>query len=192
MTWKTHMMGGVLAGALFLEYIATPFSDTESLILLGTASMAALLPDADERKSKVGKALPIISYSMAATNCVLRTRAFFSKGEKKRELYEKARNAGHRGILHYLFTWVILSALLIGISLCVVKESNLLLSWAACLGASIGYLSHLSLDMLSGHIALLYPLCKRKIGIELIPQGGFMENVITRGLIMFAIIMTIK
>lgn len=194
MTWKTHMLGGALAGALLLKNNVIPFSKMESIVLLGTAAIAALLPDADEKESKAGKALPVISYSMAATKRVYRIRAYFAKGRKKRDLYEKARNAGHRGILHYLIAWIILSSVLIGIfgvSLFLTNRSNLLFILAGCAGASIGYLSHLFLDMLSGRIALLYPICKKKIGIELIPQGGFMETVIARGLLIYGLFVTI-
>lgn len=194
MTWKTHMMGGALAGALFVENISTPFSNTQSIILMGAAAIIALLPDVDEKESKAGKALPLISHSMAATNRVLRIRAYFAKGRKKRELYEKARNAEHRGILHYLIAWITLSVILIGIfgtSLFLANEINPLFILAACVGASIGYLSHLLLDMISGRIALLYPLYKRKIGINLIPQGGFVENVMVRGLLFYGLIITI-
>lgn len=194
MTWKTHMMGGALTGALFLENISTPFPNTQSIILMSAAAIAALLPDVDEKESKAGKALPLISHSMAATNRVLRIRAHFAKGRKKRELYEKARNVGHRGILHYLITWIILTAIFIsiyGASLFLAGEVYPSFILAACAGASIGYLSHLLLDMISGRIALLYPLCKRKIGIKLIPQGGFIENIMVRGLLLYGLIVTI-
>lgn len=194
MTWKTHMMGGALAGALLLKNTITPFSNTESIILMGTAAIIALLPDADEKESKAGKALPLISHSMAAISRSLRIRAYFSKGRKKRELYEKARNAGHRGILHYLIAWITFSAVLIGIFgalLCFANGINPLYVGAMCVGASVGYLSHLLLDMISGRIALLYPLYKRKIGINLIPQGGFIENVMVRGLLLYGLIITI-
>ena len=194
MTWKTHMMGGALVGALFMENITTPFSNTQSIILMGSAAIVALLPDVDEKESKAGKALPLISHSMAATNRVLRIRAYFAKGKKKKELYEKARNAGHRGILHYLIAWITLSAILIGlfgVSLCFANKINPLFILAACVGASIGYLSHLLLDLISGRIALFYPLSKRKIGINLIPQGGFIENVMVRGLLLYGLIITI-
>ena len=61
MNYKEHLIGGIIlgVGAVYLTHkMAIPCN---SVVLVSTASLGALLPDIDHPKSKVGRVVPFLS-----------------------------------------------------------------------------------------------------------------------------------
>lgn len=62
MTGKTHILGGVVAGAA-VQYFGNVY--TESLTFLGVCAIGAMLPDICHSGSKIGRKLPALSRAVS-------------------------------------------------------------------------------------------------------------------------------
>lgn len=194
MTGKTHIVGGFAAATATLYLASTlgmqpgeqiPLISCGSYIL--SSSIAALFPDVDERKSMIGRRLIIVPLLFAIVQIFFKILIFFSFGKWKEKLKRKTRAIMHRGIAHYLITWEILTliAVLGGVTVYVLGYGSITL-YMALTGASLGYLSHLVLDILSGRIKLLAPYSDKWIGCNMFPCRSIREKLIARPALLFA------
>ena len=117
MTWRTHVMAGIVS--LYGLPLGLSF-DSMSLAIL-FAVVGSLLPDLDARESKLSN---VAIGGIAPLKLVARLLS---------------RSLGHRGPMHSLFA-VLVVALAFGLPLA------LLLDPFAGFGLTLGYLSHLLLD----------------------------------------------
>jgi len=137
MLGKTHLVGGLIAGALIVPYVTTSSSE----LFIACAGLGALLPDIDSPNSLFGRKIKPISYLIQST-------------------------MGHRGIFHSLF---IAAVLFIALQI-------LLPNYA--LAITIGYLSHLLLDMLTpSGVPLFWPL-SFNISLPVVKTGSLVEKII--------------
>lgn len=149
MTAKTHMVGGVAAGLIYImvnqaHVGMTPVSGLEAFGLVSLSVIGSLAPDIDIATSKLGR---ILGPASGAINSLV----------------------GHRTICHSPLLLVFLYIL---VSLRGPGMLNL------AIPIFIGALSHLVLDTLNGAgIPLLWPLTKRfrVFGIE---TGGMAESIL--------------
>jgi inner membrane protein len=140
-TWRTHVMGGI--AALWLLPIALAASTSSVPLAVAFAALGSLLPDLDARESKLSnvQALGIAPLKPAARLL--------------------NRSLGHRGAMHSLLAFLLVS-ILAGLPL------GLLLDPLAGLGLSLGYLSHLLLDGITkSGVPLLWPEPGR---VKLLPR----------------------
>lgn len=140
MLWKTHVAGGLLAGALVLPYCAAGDISSQALFI-GCAGVSALLNDIDSPQSKFGRLLWPVSKMLQLT-------------------------AGHRGVLHSLVASVLLYSFL----------QALLPAYATPI--TIGYLSHILLDLFNpAGVPLLWPI-QQHFSIPIVQTGSFVEKIL--------------
>lgn len=149
-----------------------------SSLILYTAATSAVLPDVDEIRSRIGRKLLFLSIPFLILEIIGK--------------FTGTKWFKHRGITHYMITWFLLSAL-IAVPFLPVASSNDTLTKAigtALLFFPLGYLSHILLDLISGRIALFYPILKKPIGIILFPRNSIREIMLRFALLFLAIYIT--
>ncbi|MGL4344629.1 MAG: metal-dependent hydrolase [Cellulosilyticaceae bacterium] len=142
MTYRTHILGGVVLSAVAGVYV---WPQTGGALALCTvaAGVGALLPDIDHPNSWLSNHVGILRYPF---------KVF-----------------GHRGATHSLLATLIVFAIIGGIF----KGGPI------TLGMTLGYLSHLLLDMLNPRgVPLFYPFTKEKYKIARIHTGEGGEQVV--------------
>ena len=189
MNYKAHQIGGLSLGAsaALLKYGIPKNPETAllSLVIIGTATTAALLPDIDEPSSKVGRKTAILSNGVKA---IAGHRGFFHSPLAVVGLWiilELLRNASVVANGQLYITTVIVAALVIGVFMTRRKRVTigfvLVAVWIVlgvmfdkrvdpglilrCVeeGVLLGYISHLLMDMTNrAGIPLLYPFSKKK------------------------------
>lgn len=157
MTGKTHKTAGVLiaTGILLTTNIAT--APLEIICFGAGCIYGALWPDIDAADySKAKSAFVVSNFLFGALNGIL--RAFHIR-----------KITSHRGITHSLFvpliTWYICHFLNTR------PEFSLLF-----LGITLGLLSHIFLDVISGGANLFSPFINKRIGFYMIKTGGKAEK----------------
>lgn len=150
MNYKAHRIGGLCLGAITSSLIYQNAFSKENLIITGTllagSYIGSLIPDIDNRGSKMGKKFKITSLVINKT-------------------------FGHRGITHTPLVALILSSiLLLGSSY--FKGYYQVIYFYFSLGLIVGYISHLLLDAttVSG-IPFLYPVIKKSYSIGSFKTG---------------------
>jgi len=189
MTAKTHTVGGYVAGAGTLLLLNNAGLTVEqghimelitTTLALYTAATSAVLPDVDDVRSRAGRKLLIISVPFML---------FRIAGKITGSQWFK-----HRGLTHYLVTWLTVSAVITIPCITGLTSGGLLIRTItkALFFFPIGYLSHILLDLLSGKIKLLYPIFKKSIGICLFPRNSIRELLLCGVLFITAIYLTTK
>ena len=146
MTWRTHLMGGVvsLAPLVLLPHDTLAAGEVGLCALL--AALGSLLPDLDASESHL-KHLKLLGTTITPFSV---------------PAVHLNRTLGHRGLLHSLLGLGVVG-LLVGVPLAVFVGP------LAGLALLLGYASHLALDACTKHgIVLLYPNPKR---LHLLPAG---------------------
>lgn len=193
MTWKTHLIGGVAAcaGTALLYHKALKANiqiDTlaPALIISGAS---ALLPDIDEIKSKAGRVLLPVSLIFFILQSMIKMVTALTFGKLRRRIKENTAILMHRGICHYPITILFVSTAAC-IAAIVLSDNKRM--WLVMIAAfTIGLLSHILLDIISGRIALLYPFSKKRIGIKMIDSGGVLEILLIRPVLLMLCVIAI-
>lgn len=185
MMGKTHVAGGFLFGsaASLLVQNTLPHitSEHEMLFCVSTAifsSMCARLPDIDEKDSTIGRRLWFISWPIYLLQLIFKIPSLLGIKAFK----NTSKVVGHRGFTHYPSTWLIITGMAAGFG-GIIYQSNanslirsLLISLA--LSLSIGILSHLAYDFVSGKIKLFGPISQKGFGISLIKHNSILEKLV--------------
>lgn len=172
MQGHTHEIGALLLAVPLASHIITP---SAPVTIIGIYALGALtgglLPDADMANSTIGRKMFILLWPAYLLRAILRVVCKFIK-----PLQKAVRFLGHRGIFHTPFIWICLYGL--ANICCDFLQINILKVFLY--GCMIGTVSHLILDLISGGIPLLFPLCTKRIHIPgiRIKTGGRMENLI--------------
>lgn len=196
MTGKTHMLGGLAAGT-GIVILVNQFMPEGSMELaaagafMASSTMTALLPDVDEKNSMAGRRLIAIPITLFLIKVFLFLSELVSIGNVKKKIKECRKALNHRGIFHWLITWIMLSIILliVGAALFFILHKTeegimaLKLVLPLLLGFIPGYVSHLLLDIISGRIQLFAPFSKKWYGVPIFKVGGFLELYITRPLL---------
>lgn len=146
MNYRTHKIGGICAGIvtstlLFMDN-PSPTTLISSLLLISGASLGSIMPDIDKSTTKIGKKFLL----------------------KPISLYIQ-KKYGHRTITHSLIVSLIGLSLLV-YSSCMFRGIAYYLYSNLVIGFSIGYMSHLLLDLLTVQgVPLFYPFDKTKYRI---------------------------
>lgn len=187
MTGKTHVAGGFLFGSaatlLIQKYFHEITQQNEMIFCISTAafsSVCARLPDIDEKDSTIGRKLWFISWPIYLLQCIIKIPSLFGI-----KLFKRANKlVGHRGFTHYPLTWLILSTMAAGFGSFIYQSNvNLLirsLLISIALGFSIGILSHIVYDFISGKIQLLGPISQKEYGISIIKYNSIFDKLIIR------------
>lgn len=189
MTAKTHTVGGYVAGAgtLLLLNKTGLMKEPESItgliasaLMLYISATSAVLSDVDEIRSRVGRKLLLFSVPFIL---------FRIAGKITGSQWFK-----HRGLTHYLITWLITSTAIALPCIAGITDGNPLIVIIAksLLFFPVGYLSHILLDLLSGKVKLLYPIIKKSIGINLFPYNSLREALLRTTLTALATHLTIN
>jgi len=201
MTGKTHMLGGLLAGATIItatELIVpdTALSIAESGLFMVSSTITALLPDVDEKNSKAGRSLIIIPLALGIIRVVLFIMEMFMFGWLKKKIRSIRKSLSHRGLFHWLFTWGVLSLVFFVLGFLSYKAlltsaytSAALLPLCLLAGFTPGYISHLLLDLISGRIQIMAPFNKKWYGKPLIKVGSLAEILLVRPVLILAIVL---
>lgn len=182
MTWKTHLIGGVAAcaGTVLLCHKVTEVNiQMDGLVpVLIVSGVSALLPDVDEIRSKAGRALLPVSLIFFIIQSVIKIVTVFTFGKLRRKIKENTAFLMHHGICHYPIT-ILFTSTAACIAAIVLSDNKRM--WLILVAAfTIGLLSHIILDIVSGKIALFFPISKKRMGIKLIETSGALETMIVR------------
>lgn len=215
MMGKTHMVGGVLAGAVVSKFFYSGGLVTTGIYvgtLIGGSVLGSLLPDIDKKESTIGRKLWFISWPIYFFRLIIKLFAnIFPEGKARKALEELDEDLGHRGIAHSLITWAVLTAILLIfkayiIDFIIAATHKLLIHipytfhitntailqksiFTFLLGTSIGMLSHIILDLLTSEgIALFSPFIDIKFKIPLFKTGGVAE-ILFRGCLCVAVLL---
>lgn len=193
MTWKTHLIGGCAAGAgsmlLYTHITDSSIAIQISAPFIAISGVSALLPDVDEIKSKAGRILLPVSLVFFIMQAIIKIMTIFTFGRTKQRIKENTSFLMHRGICHYPITFFTITlAACITIMVCANSKEVWLIRIFAF---TIGIVSHILLDIVSGKIALLFPLCKKKIGIKIVESGSGLETFIVRPALLVLCLATI-
>lgn len=152
MTYKTHLMGGVLSAVVVTKFAMNP--DLELLpFFIGGTLFGSLFPDIDHTSSYIGRRLKPASLIVNTL-------------------------VGHRGATHSLLINIPFIAALSVLSIRFQHIVALDISKMFILGLFIGILSHLLLDSFTkSGVPLFYPFLDKKISILPIRTGGFFEFI---------------
>lgn len=151
MNYQAHQIGGICASAMVATSVFYGSTNhTVAYIAMGLTivggAIGGLIPDIDHPSSKVGRKVPLLS---KVVNSVF----------------------GHRGFTHTLLAALIFTYLLF---LLVVLFPDGLRGYLLpfFMGLSVGYLSHLLLDMLTVQgIPLLFPFTSKNIRVARLRSG---------------------
>ncbi len=199
MTGKTHLMGGVLLNSALL-YAASAINDSSisivsSLPFLLCGAVGALFPDIDEPNSTISHKLPLLSGAFSLNRNIKRRKAaaLFQGKEERKRARQELRDASHRGITHYLVTWlipglVVLLLMFFASSLQLFKVGTNINILYCLLGFISGGISHIFLDMISGKIPCFAPFTRRSFGVCIFKTGGILEKYIFRVILLGTIL----
>lgn len=196
MTGKTHMLGGLAAGT-GIVILVNQFLPEGSLELasagmfLASSTMTALLPDVDEKNSMAGRRLILIPITLFLIKAFLFLVELVSVGSLKKKIKACRKALNHRGIFHWIITWVVLSLIAIIASAALFfflhktegGMTTIRVVIPLLLGFISGYVSHLLLDIISGRIQLFAPFSKKWYGLPIFKVGGFLELFVARPLL---------
>lgn len=205
MMGKTHMLGGLAAGAGLTLAVNLIFPENgielaSAGAFMTSATISALLPDVDEKNSTAGRKLIAIPIALFILKVFLFIIEMISIGSFRKKIKEIRKALNHRGLFHWLITWFVFSLIMIilGVIAYFILHENeagkisLFVILPTLAGFLPGYLSHLLLDMISGRVQLLAPFSKKWYGAPIFKTGGILEVFIFRplliGLIIYAIL----
>lgn len=151
MLYKTHQAFGLFSTSLMLiDYTHTPIVSASGVLALGMSMVTAIMPDADHPNTTSAKVL----FPLAMACELLRAK--------------------HRGVTHSLtvaalWFWLARSAVHWNVVIGTVHFSL----YPVLLGAAVGYLSHIVLDLLNREgEQLLWPL-RGRFALYLMESDGF-------------------
>ena len=152
MMYETHRVGGVCSGVIASTVLfSSNFGVTELLsssIIVASATIGSLTPDIDHPTSRVGKKFLLKPFSIFLNK-------FF----------------GHRTITHSVIVAILMTIVLFSLSTMTTGVLNYIYT-NAVIGYSVGYFSHLLLDMFTVEgIPVFYPLIKRKYRLAKFKTG---------------------
>lgn len=190
MSGLTHITGGLLLGSAIVCYSHTAGAEpnflTVAAFFTGCIS-GAVLGDLDEPKSLIGRKLWPISFLFRFTHWFFRIIAMIlpKKSRIRKNIAGISRAAGHRGLMHWPLTMLLLSAIFFLLAHAASQYINLgtnIIFYSIAFGISIGMLSHLIYDFPSGTLPLLAPFSNKRYGIKLIESNKFIDTYIIRTL----------
>lgn len=194
MTWKTHLIGGVVASAGIIQlYYGTVDGnvcmdmDTLASVLV-ISGVSALLPDVDEINSKTGRILLPVSLIFFIMQSMVKIAMVFTCGKVRKKIKANMGFWMHRGVCHYPITILFVSFIACAVTIILPCDKKMWLMRDAAF--TMGLSSHIILDVVSGKIALLYPFSKKKFGIRAIESGGALEKMIVRPVLLMLCIVT--
>lgn len=195
MTWKTHMAGGMAAGtgavALIQNIGGIDMTAIQNIVpIVIISGISALLADVDEKESKAGQVLLPVSMVFWLLQSIIKILSLFTFGNLRKRIRSNTQFVMHRGICHYPITLAVL--FVIGLMAIVILSGDG--KWYLILMAfTVGYFSHILLDLISGKIALFFPISKKRIGIRLFKYNGIGEKILVLpALIIATVIMMAK
>lgn len=163
----THKIGGASAGIITYSLISTEFGLPLMAVCISSSILGSLVPDIDEPNSIAGKKAKLLSKSF---------KFIF----------------GHRGIIHTPLFLGILVGVYWVIGKKYIPPDYLNYANYAMLSFSVGYISHLFLDMLTPQgIMLLFPLTKyhfKLIGLRNKHKDIIVSSLLIMGTVMFLLI----
>ena len=153
MTYKTHVLGGIVLAAGVVVATPVPISDAQAVTILCGGAIGAWLPDIDHTGAKISR-----SGILAMISSALISNA-----------------TGHRGVTHTplaLLIVTVIGGILVGYSPGSLHSYPCLFY----MGMIPGILSHLILDSLNpGGIMWAYPVRKKHYSVMSIKTGSMWE-----------------
>ena len=161
MSW-THEAGAVATASVVMPLLVNTDNPVVKGVCLASCIIGALVPDVDTPKSKLG----IICIPLLWPFYLFQ---FFCK-IFCRKLYDII---GHRGILHWPFTWLVFFTILL-----LIKPG--LINNAIFIGLAIGIFSHLLFDYLSTEgVAVFAPISLKRHHCPIsVRTGGILEGLL--------------
>lgn len=158
MTWRTHLLGGLLATqAVGAGMLCGTAQLPAYAAFLAAGAIGGLVPDIDHQDSK-------ISRSNIGTRLTSKIIVKFFR---------------HRGVIHTPAFLCLLAAALAAVCWAC-SRFGFSFAWTLLLGFVLGYLSHLFLDTFNrGGIMWLWPITKRRFHLASIRVNGGVESFIT-------------
>lgn len=150
MNYKTHITGGLVAGALYVSLCSPEIASIP--IILSGAALGSLVPDIDHRNSYLGRRFRITSY--------ITNKAF-----------------GHRGVVH---APIIMASLCTGLTLLanIFSPATYIFNMFF-IYIYLGIFSHIFLDMFNvTGVPFLYPFDGRYISFGKIKGGSISETLV--------------
>lgn len=199
MMGKTHVAGGFLFGASASLIIQNHFPEIiknhEMLFCISTSvlsSMSARLPDIDEKNSTIGRKLWFISWPIYLLQCIVKIPAMLGINIFKRA----SKVIDHRGFTHYPITWFFITLMAAGLGGIIYNSyfNSLIRTFllSPVISISLGILSHLAYDFISGKIKLFGPISLKGYGVRLVKQGSILEYIVLLGSYMAAVKLIVK
>lgn len=189
MMYASHKVGAVLVAIEVSDIILRSqigFKPISGLAVMSVGAMiGAAIPDADEKNSTISRKtglllLPIrIGQALTKFLCML-------PGPLKHTFRKLDRVVSHRGILHWLVTWLVINLLPLmafGTRLGITQSIDYLM--AGYIGLIMGIVSHILLDTVFGGTMLLFPLTKKKIAWSPFKTGGPVEYITCSAMFVF-------
>ncbi len=192
MTAKTHCVGGILLSSVS-ALVFSPLVGTcntgiiETVVFVGGGMLGAIFPDIDEPNSRISHKMPFLSMLFSFNRLIKKRNAeklFLSADDRERARNE-LRDASHRGVTHYLITWALVLCLAIILLAAFIGNASHVGVIVAIfsLGVSVGWLSHILLDIISGRVPLFAPFYRKSIGVCIFKTGGVLERIVVRPLL---------
>lgn len=159
MTGRTHLAVGTATGSFAGIGQAAGLPATWLAVVVAVSAFASLAPDLDHRGSRLSRAVPPLHwlYRMILSNPV----TWLAFG-----WHEARRLAAHRsGLAHSLIGLAVGAGILWALLAWVFAVPAAAL-WPIALAWTVGYGSHLVLDMLTaGGVSLFVPFSNRRVGL---------------------------
>ena len=183
MTGITHKFGGIIvSSALLIPFDVAPGVKFMSLTL---GILGATLPDIDRTNTTISNKIPILALFIWVLQRFVWLITIPLPTKKKKQI---RGICGHRGLTHS-----IAAAFLAGIATLAIASffhsANYILYGASI---TIGSLSHLFLDLLSGKVPILLPFTLKRYQLGNIKTGGFTERLLQIALLPFVILSICK
>ncbi len=192
---KTHFLGGViLTSSIVLALTQIGVSDVVAAIsFVAGGALGSVCPDIDEPNSYISRKHPVISGLFSLKRGVERTKVnnIFNSKDERGLARQRLRDMSHRGITHYMITWLI--PLLFTTLICAIAFRHTPTFWEKIAlvvleGVFLGGVSHILLDLISGRIPCLAPFSRRSYGVCLIKTDGLLERFIVRPAFMILVL----
>lgn len=194
MTHTSHTQGAIICTLGISELLANStytYPSYGALIMGITCLIGASIPDADTKNSYISHRFGLLLLPLRIGQALIKLISILP-GPFKKLRVELRKQTGHRGILHYPITWLLLNIVPGSILLArflVTKKFDMVL--LAYLGVLIGIASHLILDAFFGGVALLFPLRRKRIYLSPFKTRGVVEHIL-QPIMTFTIIYQVK
>ena len=194
---RTHSAVGLLCGTVLItaapQYIFNQSTGLNLVCLglaVGTVTLGAKIPDIDTPYSSISRALWFIALPIQIIRFIILLISFLCPNPMKKILQGIDEATDHRGITHSIISWFVFCigyyiAYIIILQKCDAQTAHV---WAvSSFFLSVGYLSHLLTDFISGKgIPLFCPISNKRFGSKQlvgihVKYNGLVETVIRVG-----------